>query len=63
MINDFFYIYAYSILLVCTMNMGVIGDTHLSKGPSDLKQNGTKMKLFPGTILDALSHGVVWSIL
>ena len=34
--------------------------THLSKGPSDLKQNGTQEKtLFSGKVSDCLSCGVV----
>ena len=37
------------------------GETsHLSKGLSDLKQNGThEKKPFSGTVLHALSHGVI----
>ena len=34
--------------------------THLSKHPSDLKQNGTQEKTpFSGTIFQTLSHGVL----
>ena len=34
--------------------------THLSKGPSDLKQNGTQEKTpFSGTVFHGLSCGVV----
>ena len=34
--------------------------SHLSKGPSDLKQNGTQEKTpFSGTVTHCLSHGVV----
>ena len=34
--------------------------THLSKHPSDLKQNGTQEKTpFSSTVFHALSHGVI----
>ena len=34
--------------------------THLSKRPSDLKQNGTEEKTpFSGTVFHALSHGAI----
>ena len=39
--------------------VGFMG-SHLSKHPSDLKQNGTQEKLpFSGTVFHALSHGVL----
>ena len=34
--------------------------SHLSKRPSDLKQNGTQEKTpFSGTVFNTLSHGVI----
>ena len=37
-----------------------VASSHLSKGLSDLKQNGTQEKKpFSGTVLHALSHGVI----
>ena len=36
-----------------------LSSTHLSKCPSDLKQNGTQEKTpFSGTVFHTLSHGV-----
>ena len=37
-----------------------LGMAHLSKGPSDLKKNGTQEKgQFSGTVFHALSHRVI----
>ena len=44
--------------------IGSINLTHLSKGPSDLKQNGTQEKTpFSGTVSPCLSYGVVLFVL
>ena len=48
-----------TITILRTLIMCTNWKTHLSKSPSDLKQNATqKMTPFSGTVFNTLSHGV-----